>query len=110
MDPRPARVRPTASARRRRARIASPEPAHMPSDSPESEHDDMPARGEDDESVGPCPGGPEDESVLISFRTHIAASIWRQQVLFICYSIIFCLLMFYKVVVIIHLYYRNGLH
>ena len=46
----------------------------------------MPAMNEVDEAAGPCPGGPEDESVLISFRMHIAASIWRQQVFFLLLS------------------------
>ncbi|RWR98345.1 serine/threonine-protein phosphatase 7 long form [Cinnamomum micranthum f. kanehirae] len=34
-------------------------------------------RVDEDRHACPIPGGPEDLSVLISFRTHIAMSIWR---------------------------------
>ena len=30
--------------------------------------------------TGPIPAGPEDLSVLVSFRTHIAMSIWGGEV------------------------------
>lgn len=93
MDAGPSRVRPTASTRRRRARPAELIISDAPSPPAEAVDEDMPARDEEDEAVGPCPGGPQDESVLISFRTHIAASIWRQQVLFVCYRIFFNILL-----------------
>ena len=80
-----ARVRPTASARRRRTHapevIEVPEDLVAPSPPDETADEDIPAMDVDDDSAdGPCPGGPEDDSVLRSFRTHIAASIWRQEV------------------------------
>ena len=93
MDAGPSRVRPTASARRRRARHAEVEVPAAPSPPAMTvDEEEMPARDVEAEAVGPCPGGPEDESVLISFRTHIAASIWRQQVLFNRYCILVSLM------------------
>ena len=105
MDAGPSRVRPTASARRRRDRRTEPEasvPAELPvapSPPPETVDEDIPAMDVDVEGDGPCPGGPEDESVLSSFRTHIAASIWRQQVLFVCYATVFSLMHYYVSVI-----------
>ena len=87
MDAGPSRQRPTASAKRLRvawhAEIELPDAPLPPA---ETVSEDMPAMDEVDEAAGPCPGGLEDESVLISFRMHIAASIWRQQVFFLLLS------------------------
>ena len=46
-----------------------------PSPPAEIVYEDMPTMDEVDEAAGPCPGGLEDECVLISFRPHIVASI-----------------------------------
>ena len=35
---------------------------------------------DEDRQAGPIPGGPEDLSVLVSFRTYIAMSIWGGEV------------------------------
>ena len=106
MDVGPSRVRPTASARRRYGRhaepeapVAAPEVPVLPSPPPETVDEDIPAMDVDDEADGPCPGGPEDEFVLSSFRTHIAASIWRQHVLFVCYSTLFPIMYYYDAVI-----------
>ena len=75
MDAGLSRLRPTASARRHRVGHAEFEFPDAPSSPAETVYKDMLATDEGDEVVGPCPGGPEDESILISFRMHIAASI-----------------------------------
>ena len=62
MDAGPSRLRPTASARRHRARHAEPEFPDAPSLPAKTVYEDMPATDEVDEAAGPCLGGPQDES------------------------------------------------
>ncbi|XXG47705.1 hypothetical protein AAC387_Pa02g2305 [Persea americana] len=84
------RHRPTASERRCRARqYLSPNPieeseddvaSQEPTDNDIANEDAHPLipeeRVDEDHQASPIPGGPEDLSVLISFRTRIALSIW----------------------------------
>ncbi|CAL5428042.1 unnamed protein product [Camellia sinensis] len=35
--------------------------------------------GVDDENIEPVPGAPEDPSLLISFRNHVAATVWKKK-------------------------------
>ena len=78
MDAGPSRQRPTASARRLRAAWhADIEFPDAPSPLAEIVYENMSATDEVDEAARPCLGGSKDESALISFRMHIAASIWR---------------------------------
>ena len=87
MDTGPLRQKPTASARRlRAARHAEIEFPDAPSPPAETISEDKLTMDEVDEATGPCPGGPEDESVKISFKMHVAAFIWRQHVFFLLLS------------------------
>ena len=81
---RPSRVRPTAS--RSRSRHAPPfdtleiENVQENIDSGDEE--------EPEELKEPFSSGPYDISILCSFKTHIAADIWNQNVIFFCIIII----------------------
>ena len=88
------RHRPTASKRKRKAlQDPSPNPIEESEEdvaSQEATDDDIAdedvhplipeERVDEDHQAGPIPGGQEDLSVLISFRTHIALSIWGGEV------------------------------
>ena len=74
------RIRPTALNRRRRGGRASSIEDEIQAEA-DIELDILHEEVTDDEvPVGPFPRGPEDPSILTSFRTHIAVAIWEQQV------------------------------
>ncbi|XP_028075132.1 protein MAIN-LIKE 1-like [Camellia sinensis] len=100
------RKRPTAS-NRRRARQTEPEPVEVNVPVEEDDHvdanndyvdDDIGVEdddvdndigvegdlmeddvGVDDDNTEPVPGAPEDPSLLISFRNHVAAAVWKKK-------------------------------
>ena len=88
------RHRSTASERRRKARhdpsldpieeseedVASQEPTDDDIADENAHPLILEERVDEDHQAGPIPGGPEDLSILISFRTHIALSIWEGEV------------------------------
>ena len=86
--PSTSRIRPTASNRRLRQRLVA-----SSSESDEEAVEEQPEAQVETEQAevrvqrppvahrtGEIPGGPTSLSLLPSFRTHIAASIWQQQV------------------------------
>lgn len=75
------RTRPTASERRRRTGKTIYEER---GDDVQPEENVM--EDDNNDSDGPFPGGPTDMSLLRSFNSHIAASIWKNEVLEIIHN------------------------
>ena len=91
------RVRPTASNRRRLARRVDdvPEEPDVPDSQMEEGHEDAGFNvSVAEEMTEPIPGGPANTSLLSSFRTHIAAYIWQNEVCQIGYIKVHLLLFF----------------
>ena len=97
--PSTSRVRPTASNRRRRLRLVADDPSEsdeevvaeeVVEDHPQVQEQPKEVHGQaevrqrtsiaDSSRTGEIPRGPISLSLLPSFRTHIAFSIWQQQV------------------------------
>ena len=57
------------------------EQAVEPPEQPAEPTEQVDSSEEEDEVSEPCPGGPYDTSILKSFRSHIAFSIWDGQVI-----------------------------
>ena len=88
---RTARIRPTASNRRRRfVADVSDDDEEVVEEQPEAQVETVVSEQAEEvreqtstaaiNRTGEIPGGPTSLSLLPSFRTHIAASIWLQQV------------------------------
>ncbi|KAL3651720.1 hypothetical protein CASFOL_004722 [Castilleja foliolosa] len=80
--------RPTMSERARRRNepeqeqepVPLPEPLALPAPNPEPEADmevEAEAAQLDDQETYPFPGGPENNSVLTKYKTHVARALWK---------------------------------
>ena len=90
-EPSSSRQRPTASTRRRRRVEVDTQPPISESieidESPlivdEQHPTHQPSQEQDDDISEPLPGGPQDRSILKSFKHHVACAIWAGEVCFI---------------------------